>query len=56
MGGFYARQHNKGQRVLGNEFQPGLMVHLSHTHFGCVWKILTLEYRGSELWLKLVAP
>jgi len=58
MGGFYSRRHNIGQRVYPNELHVGMLIHLSHTNFGCVWKILSIEPVNSkgEIWLNLMAP
>lgn len=58
MTSFYARQHNRNQRVLLNELRPGLLIHLSHVHNGCVWRVRSIEKPNSagETWLNLVAP
>ncbi len=36
MGGFYSRRHNVGQKVFPYELHVGMLIHLSHTNFGCV--------------------
>lgn len=58
MGGFYSRRHNVGQRVYPSELRIGMLIHLSSTNFGCVWKIVSIEPVNSrgEIWLNLVAP
>lgn len=58
MPGFYSNRHNVGQRVSIEELRPGLQIHLSHTNFGCVWRIVSVEPRNAkgEIWLNLVAP
>lgn len=56
MGGFYARRHNIGQQVSINELRVGLLVHLSYTNFGCVWRIASIDSKkNGEIWLNLVA-
>lgn len=58
MSHFYSRRHNVGQRVMHNELRRGLLIHLSHTNFGCVWRIVSVEPINAkgETWLDLVAP
>ncbi|TSA40440.1 MAG: hypothetical protein D4R63_06100 [Methylococcaceae bacterium] len=57
VGGFYKKRHNVGQRIPTNQLRPGMLIHLSHTNFACVWKIVSIEQMNSkgEIWLNLVA-
>ncbi|OQW42197.1 MAG: hypothetical protein A4S08_02040 [Proteobacteria bacterium SG_bin4] len=56
MGGFYAKRHNTGQRVALSDLRVGMLVHLSYTNFGCVWRIASIETdKSGEVWLNLAA-
>lgn len=56
--GFYKRRHNVGQSIPSNQLRPGMLIHLSYTNFGCVWRVASIEPMNSkgEIWLNLVAP
>lgn len=56
--GFYKKRHNVGQRIPSNQLYVGMLVHLSYTNFGCVWRIVSIEpvNKNGEVWLNLVAP
>lgn len=56
--GFYKKRHNVGQSVPSTQLHIGMLIHLSHTNFGCVWRIASIEPMNSkgEIWLNLVAP
>lgn len=57
-GGFYKRRHNVGQSIPLDQLKPRMLIHLSHTNFGCVWRIISIEPMNlkGEVWLNLVAP
>ncbi len=57
MSSFYSKRHNVGQSVYQTELRVGMLIHLSYTHFACVWKIISVESINSkgETWLNLVA-
>jgi hypothetical protein len=56
--GFYKKRHNVGQRIPVGQLHPEMLIHLSHTNFACVWKIISIEPVNSkgEVWLNLRAP
>ena len=56
--GFYKKRHNVGQSIPSNQLRVGMLIHLSYTNFGCVWRISSIEPVNSkgEVWLNLVAP
>jgi hypothetical protein len=56
--GFYKKRHNVGQSIPLNQLRVGMLIHLSYTNFGCVWRISSIEPVNSkgEVWLNLVAP
>ncbi len=55
---FYSQRHNVGQHIPLNKLYVGMLIHLSYTNFGCVWRITAIEAPNAngEVWLKLVAP
>lgn len=56
--GFYKKRHNVGQRIPVGQLYPGMLIHLSHINFACVWRIISIEPINSkgEVWLNLIAP
>lgn len=58
MRGFYKRRHNIGHSIPRDKLYVGMLIHLSSTNFGCVWKIVSIEPMNSkgEVWLNLAAP
>ncbi len=56
--GFYKKRHNVGQSIPSSQLRVGMLIHLSYTNFGCVWRISSIEPMNSkgEIWLNLVAP
>ena len=55
---FYSRRHNVGKSIRRDKLRKGMMIHLSHTNFGCVWRISEVDPPNNkgEVWLKLFAP
>lgn len=55
---FYSRRHNVGQHIPRDKLYVGMLIHLSYTNFGCVWRITAIETPNAngEVWLKLEAP
>lgn len=56
--GFYKWRHNVGKAIPKQVLRAGMLVHLSYTNFGCVWRITSIEpvNEKGEIWLNLVAP
>ena len=56
--GFYKQRHNVGQRIPPHQLRVGMLIHLSYTHFACVWRITSIEPMNAkgEIWLNLVTP
>ncbi len=55
---FYSQRHNIGLHIPRDKLHVGMLIHLSYTNFGCVWRITAIETPNAngEVWLKLVAP
>ncbi len=55
---FYSQRHNVGQHIPRDKLYVGMLIHLSYTNFGCVWRITAIETPNAngEVWLNLVAP
>ncbi|WP_273803843.1 hypothetical protein [Providencia rettgeri] len=55
---FYSQRHNVGQRIPRDKLFVGMLIHLSYTNFGCVWRITAIETPNAngEVWLWLAAP
>lgn len=52
--GFYKNRHNVGQPIPVGQLHRGMLIHLSHTNFACVWRIISIEPINSkgEVWLR----
>lgn len=55
---FFKQRHNIGTRIPQQLLRVGMLIHLSHTNFACVWKITSIEPPNvkGEIWLNLMAP
>ena len=40
---FYSQRHNVGQHIPRDKLYVGMLIHLSYTNFGCVWRITDIE-------------